>query len=795
MADEPQGLAIPERPKGDKKKPRLRKRRLSIDADEAVEDVLQMVKDAQDERSDWMEQRLIRYGKLRGWKDDMGDSPWSNVHVPVIAANSLRVKAGLFNAVLGIRPVMTPKVTQFALKDAAEQANQVIDHQVFVEADGEKQIDKIINSFVDEGTFVSHQRWVKDTQTLHDVRVLPRPERPLIEAMVSEILPLVMPGAEEIIAKDADGYEWTAVIVEPDESGGTKRDVKVSVYDHPDESKIEVCLAWDATVFDGPSITVHDLEDVVVPMRSENPQAITAQNPFGAPWIARMIRVPIDEIRKRKDDGTYDLLSGDDVDDLDAVAIARTDADANTNEQAIKDEKDAKAGLTPGLADDADHVTVIEWYGPRQVNGDSTDEVILTAIKETRQLARARYLTEMYPGVPVQRPFAHERFIPVSGEFYGIGLVELMEGLHDILHQLFNMNLDAGKLANMPFGFYRPSSGLKADKMEIEPGVMFPTDVPQQDVYFPTLPHADQSWSFNMIGLVTQLQERLVQMGAMQFGQVPQGKASALRTASTTFAILQQGSALPEQILRRLFSGLAQIWHQIHQMNAKYLPKGKQYLIVGRSMDQQDAYGVVDDPQKMAVPLMFDFTATLLNTNKGLVAQALTGLGGAIFNPMSFQFGTVTAENYYNWKKDLIQAQQLDPSRYITKPKGAPSGGQRFMFEEALLLIMQGRLPEVAPQEPIEEHFQKAQAFMESDQFGVLTPGPLALFMEYTSRLKDALNQQMQEQQMQQTAAQFAASLQNQGQGTGAPMTMGQPPEMQAEQGTAEELAGAEGRA
>jgi hypothetical protein len=784
MAD---ALAIPPPPKR-----RLRKRTYTIDKDALVETVLDQVQTAERERSEWMDERVLRYAKLRGWTE-RDNPPWddcSNTHVPVMMANSLRVKAGLFNAVLGMRPVMTPRTTNKTQRQQAEQANQLIDYQVFVEGQGEKWIDAYVDQFIDESCVFSHQRWSKEQRIIHDVRVFPTPDIPVREWMASTLgTETLLPDARNVVMTDEDGYEWTAETTNADQE---VTEYTLSVYDR-DDRKVEVLLEWEATVFDGPAVQVENLEDVVVPIRCENPQPVTPSNPFGAPWVARLTRVNCDHVRRMQKNGTYDQLTADDLEEALSHSEGRDQgATQETNSGALKDLKDAKAGLAPQPTDESrDWITVVEWYGAYDLNGDGLEEeVIFTVLREPEKLARVRYLSEMYPGLPPTRPISYACVIPVKGEIYGISYPELMEGLHDFIHIMFNQVVDRGDLANQPFGFYRASSGLKPEVIRLWPGDLYPVDNPQQDVAFPQMPHADQSFGLNMIALGMQFLERLTQIGPLQQGQVPTGKASALRTLGTTMAILQQGAALPEQILRRLFIGLSQVWQQIHRLNGRFLPKKKQYLIVGKSADQDDAYAEITDPRDLAVSITFDFQATLLNTNKGLVSSALVGLGQALINPLTMQFGIVNPETVYNWAKDLIQANQLDPSRYIVKPKGAPEGGERWTWEEALLLILENRMPDVAPLEGDPAIWQqKALEFMQSDEFGHLSPAQVILFKELMVKIVAAVRQQVQRQQMMQAASQFSSNLGQQGQGQHAPM--GEVPGMQAEQGTQTELMGA----
>lgn len=794
-----------ELPLGDDYAKRPRRRRALIpagDRDDLVTQVLKQVSMGMDERDDWVQRRLARYAKLRGWIESR-NWPWanaSNQHVPIMLANKLRVDAGLYNAVLGIRPLMKSMPTQLKHKDAAENIDHLLDHQMFVDNDGERRLEKFIDQFTGDGTVFSHQPWVKERGTLHDVRTIPTPmttdgkcvDTDTLDALVQDQIGKF----DTLVTKDEHGYSWVGHYVD---DSGVPRECDIEVYDHSeddDDTKIDVCFAWDATLYEGPTMLVMDLEDVVAPMRSENAQPVSMQNPTGAPWLTTIHRVPTNQIERLRQLGVYDLLTQADMDEyVLPMAQQRTEGDTAHAEEQLKTQRDEQTGLESQPSDeDRDWVTVYQHYCAKDVNDDGLDEeIILTILKEPKLLARVRYLSEMYPGLPPKRPIAEARFIPVSGQFYGMGIVELMEGLHDFLHVLVNQNIDYGTLSNLPFFAYRASSGFKPQEHRLEPGMGLALDNPQTDLVFPQMPNRDQTWNFNMIGLGMQFLEKLVQISPLQFGQVPQGKASALRTVGTTMAILQQGAAMPEQILRRLFTGIKDVYSQFHLLNTRFLPPKKRYLVTGRPLDSQEAYGLVDDRKDISIPIAFSFQSTLLNTNKGVVGQALLGIGQAIFSPIAWQLGLVTPEQFYNWAKDVIQANQLDPARYIVKPAGAPDL-PRVDVHEAILLITQGILPtDRAPLEPVEQHLQGLMKFMQSDEFGYLQGGKELLFQQYLMYIQGLLRQQMQQQMLAQSAAQFTQML-GQGQDGGSKGgDVGQVPDMQTEMGTQDELAGATG--
>ena len=769
-----------------------RRRRMTVDAEAVVDRVLNSVDATRDDRASWVDLRLVRYAKLRGWLQDK-TWPWddaSNQHIPLMQANSLRIQAGLHNAVLGVRPVMVGKALRRDQKDAAEKASDLIDYQLFVEADGEEKIERFIQQFVNDGTVIAFCPWVKDTRTIVDVRRYPIDDSRTMVEYMADLLPQEIPGLTELRSLGDNGLSWSGTWQGPN----GEVDVAVEVYDGRDDM-LEIEMTWQATVFDGPTVILHELEDVVVPMRAQNCQPITPSNPFGAPWVARLIKIDVDTVARRQADGVYDLLTQADLDELKDLAGVLTKQDETYQEDRLTQEKEAQAGLSTtfsGSEEDRTFLTLVEWYGRWDCNKDGLDEdVIFSVTREGRKLLRARYLTEQYPGLPPRRPFAEARFIPVDGQFYGIGLPELMEGVNDLLHGLINQNIDKGEIANLPIMLYRASSGIKPEVMRVRPGDWVPVDNPQTDALPVQFPHSDQTWSFNMISLIQQFAQQLVQIGPIQMGQVPQGKASALRTVGTTMAILQQGAAMPEQILRRLFMGLKQIWEQFHMLNTRFLPPRKQYLIAGKPPDDADAYRTIAQPAELGIPVMFDFQATLLNTNKGVMSQALTGLGTALFNPLAFQMKLVGPEQFYNWCKDLVQANQLDPQRYLQKPPDAPAG-PRVTVQDAIAMLLEGQMPPTDTVGPTDQFLMELKGFEQSDEFGRLHISNVGIWRQYGMALAQKIQQEQQQAQLQQAAQQFAQMLGNQGQGQGGQPQGGAPPPMQSEPGSASEQAGAD---
>lgn len=762
--------------------------------DEFVEQVIAYCDQVRGERQDWLDKHLARYAKMRGWLE-LDHGPWDNSsdqHVPIIMTNVLRSAAGIFNAVVSNRPVIKGRPTDASKAEVAERNDYLLDHQFFVDNEGERFVERYVDQFVIDGTVVSIQPRVIERRMVNETRTIRRPTDTM--TLGDEISRLAYENEvlfSSLKKLDDNGGKWEGTYTEMD---GDEKTVTICVYDNPmSDSRVDVCFCWDIVVFDSPTAILVPLEDILVPVGAENLQPVSSFNVKGAQWVVHVAKFHIDSIKRKIREGVYDLLTEADIEEIEAVADGRRIPETGfaANDDQLTQAKEADTGISPWQPDidQQKWITVYTWYGSKDCDGDGLEEeIIATVLVEPRKLARARHLTESYPGIPPRRPFAEARFIPVEGQFYGMGLVELLEGLSDFIHELVNDNVNAGRLASVPWFVYRAGSGFKPEVLRMGPGDGIPVDNPATDLAFPQIPGKDQSWSFNMIGMASQWIERLAQISALQFGQVPQGKASALRTVGTTMAILQQSAALPEQILRRVFMGLRDIFSQFHLLNTRYLPPRKKFLVTGKAPKDATGYDQIDDRSDINIPLAFDFQSTLANTNKGVVSQALQALGAAIINPIGVQMGLVTPENLYNWSTDLAKAFQLDPARYISAPPNATLE-PKIPVQAAMMDLATGVMPaSMNFVEPLDMAVQQLTTFL---QTGMVPAAFISTAKNYVAGVQQKLMELQQRQAMMQAAQQMSQQLaQSQASEGGRPPGQGSPPEMQTQAPTQAETQG-----
>lgn len=754
--------AAPTRP------PRLaRKRSLKLDKEEVVTDILERYEQDLMDRQDWIKSQLQRHAKYRGWKEGKND-PWPNasdVQLSLMMTDSQRMQDTLHNAVLANRPVMEAKALRPGDAPKCETLDGLLDYQLFVEQHGEEKIADLIDSFVNDGMFVLFQAWVKDVRRYPQAIFVPDvPEGAPAQLHLMVQIRAALPNVEVALPDEKDPFKWT--VLGKDES---QQDYVADVQFFTDEDdRLVMETTRDMTVYEGPCWFPKPIEDIIVPSRCSNLQPPGPSNPGGAPHVYMIDKVSRDEITRLQKQGYYDLLTKKELTELDAPSGNR--GMISEDPQVRKTQKDAFEGRTYGNSDLADKdFTRIIAFERLDVNGDGLEEdVVLWIIKETRHLLRARYLSELHPSHPVKRPFAEARFLSVPGQFYPISMLELLENIHDVVKQTFDQMFDAGTLAVTPFGFYRNTSAMKPETFTFAPGDMIPVQDPSRDVAFPQLmnPQA-MSWAMNTISLMLQWGERQSVIGDLQLGRIPYGKSEALRTASGMQAVLQQGDARPERVLRRFFRGLAEAYQQTQELDAAYLSPGKTYRLSGKPDDSTNPFRVIEDPGLARGQFTFDFAASILNTNKAAHAQVMESLAANLINGLTMQLGIVDGQKVYNILKERVKALGEDPGKFLNRPFG-PSDMPQITAEQAFVSILNGLSPLGLPAEPLPLHMQLFASFAQTPAYATMSDVQKQLFDQYFTAIQQ---QVVQQQALVPHADQFAQAFQGSGGGM-----MGSPP-------------------
>lgn len=747
------------------------------------------------DRSAEQDMRIQRYAKFRGWSEPK-DWPWpeaSNLGITDIMQHSLRVQDTLHNAVMSARPPVAAKAHDKGNKEREREVDLLLDYQVFIEqgpsGEGERVIGELIEQFVNDGHFTAMIPWVKEMRDAVDRRTYPpiaeQSNQPAV--YFQTILQEAFPNAA--LAPNVDGWDWRIKAADGE-------DIEASFYTD-DEDQVELIIKRKVERFNGPKILPLTWDQVLYPTRAANLQIPGPSNPNGSGHVIIVDNPVLDEIKNLRRSGFYDLLSDEDIDAMASGGNSQGKDDSTDARDAMVDDLAGRATTSPVATQNNQHevqrtLTRLLVFDIVDIEGNGqAEDVVYWVIWETQMVCRVRRLTEQYPSNPPRRPLAEAQFLPVEKRRAGIGLIEMVEGLHDAIKTLFDQTIDAGSIRNAPIFFYRSTGATRNEVIRWSPGEGYPLPDPKNDIHIPSFGQGGAAEAINLITMLTTQQERTTMQSDLAFGQVPRGGASALRTIGGMAMVNNHLEARPERVLRRFFLGLAEIYRQFHVLNQHMLPEEKKILIRGNLRDGKDPYQQIIKRGQIKGDFLFEFSANAFNASRVAFQQSIDQAVSMFINPLMLQMGMIDAQGIYRLARDWADTRGIEPDRYL-KPPTVRANIQDILAEEALQTIQQGQRPDGYPAEigGANEHLEKLMEFAGSDELGHLEGVQVQLFGEWLNKVRGFV----QQEQLQAAAAQFGPPGQQGGGQGGGQARPGEPP-VQTNELLNESLPGAGGGA
>ena len=723
------------------KRSRKRPKLVTVDHQEIVNRVKDFAVDDISMRQGFMEDRLQRYAKYRGWTERQS-GPWedsSDVTMTDMMTHSMKLQDVLFNALMSENPVSALAMNR---ADAPKQEviDKLIQHQLFVDMPGTTMVGELVEEYVNEGVFTAFTPWIRENRDILDLRIYP--ELPTDSTPKEYFMGQIKQEFPQATVRPLDSG-WDFIIADGEETFTAK------FYSRDDE-KIEMVMEREVEVFNGPRPIIKGIDEVLHPWRAGNLQAPSPSNPNGSGHVILVDYPTVDEIKRLHKNGTYDLMTKEDLEAMESSSINRTD-------QSMQEQKDDMQGTHDVREErDTDHQSLTRYTCFDVFEGK---DMIWWVIEETSTLLKAAHMTELYPANPPRRPFAEASFLPVKGRRLGISYLEMMEGLHDAGKEIMDQTIDAGTIANSPFFFYKNTAN-NPDTIKLGPGDGYPMSDPQNDIHFPNIQN-NQTFGLNTFNILEQAQNRLTLTNDLNFGGIPQGSASALRTEGNMQLVLGQSESRPERVMRRLFEGLSEMYSQIHELNQRFLPDDKKLLKTGILSPGEDPYDSVKDTRAIQGRVEFTFNANMLNTSKAGMQQALNQMSQTLVSELMINLGIMDAEGIYNLAEDTVKALGQEPSRYLKKPT-PDSGALKIFAEEAIQSIYTNNKPvgNAAEAGGAMEHLQKITEFTKSPDFGHFSAPQVESMREYLQKVQAEAQQQQQQQQLAAAASQFGGQQQ-----------------------------------
>lgn len=332
----------------------------------------------------------------------------------------------------------------------------------------------------------------------------------------------------------------------------------------------------------------------------------------------------------------------------------------------IKQDRAFNAGLDSGDTDaDLDRYQFLETYWNIDIDNSGINSQIVTwSHEKTGELTRATYTRRISPNG--KNPFFKSDFFRRRNQQYGIGLVEILHPLSVEIDAMHNLNVDSGVLRAMPFGFYRASSSIDPETIQLSPGALIPVDDPQTDVSFPSF-QGQPSFFLQQESQLNVMVERLTGISDLTLG-VLSGNQGAARTATGARAIVGESATNLNVNLGRLVRTWNKSLNYLFNLLQKRIPSGLSFRVTG---DDGDTYWQeVKNRNDLIGDFDFEISSNSAQSNPQVRQQAAQQILQLASNPLAIQLGIVTPGNFYEAMKNFVQSFEVrDFNRFFTRPR------------------------------------------------------------------------------------------------------------------------------
>jgi len=559
---------------------------------------------------------------LRDWDEFIeptAEGPFtgsSTLHLPMTLTVVKTVHARFLQAILGIDPYFTAKPRREDAVDRAQLVQELMGYTLKDWANHGNGVDDVIDGWVWDwaayGSGILKERWLTEYTSFMDVVMKPRV------------------AAETVTLPDGQEQILQRIIVEEKEERVTKK------------------------CFEGPIFDLVKEEDFVMLRGQGDPQQ--------ADICIHRYYLTASELWQLVDRKVFR------EDEVREVIAGGGDSDDSHDNSAIQQRRLATSGKSQlDLPNDLERYEILESYARMDVDGSGINsEVVGWVHKRSKKLLRATYLYRI--NKVGKRPFFKADFHKRAGEDNGIGLVELLHPLSTELDAMHNLAVDYGMISTMPFGFYRPSSTIEPEVMQLQPGSLIPVDDPQRDVFFPNLGNRT-SFGLQQEASIMNSVERLTGISDLNLGIVT-GAQGATRTATGARALLGEANSNLDVYLRRLNRAWKQAVQFLFHMLQQRIPDGLSFRVTGET--GADYWGQVKNKGDIEGEFDFEIAPNSANSNRLIQQENAQQILAFVQNPLLIQSGVVNVSNIYEACKNYLRTMGIkDYSRYVVKPANA----------------------------------------------------------------------------------------------------------------------------
>jgi hypothetical protein len=611
------------------------------------------------DRTEWLE-RQTKY--LATWdefidNEDVARGPWansSNLHLPITLTACRAMHARMYAALMSIDPPFNVKPMDEASTVAVPLVEGVMAYTlrewINYRQGAAEMVDMWLWNWITQGSGIGKLRW--DRTYSRYVEVYEEPVK----------------------------YQG----IDP-ATGDLKPITKMVEKERPVTKK----------TFDGPVADIIDPEDLCIVGGKGDPDR--ADSVIHRYYLTRS------ELYALADTGVFD------ADTVQEILNSGFNGEYVDTASALKQEKVQNSGIIQYNTNaDLERFEILECYCKMDENGDGLDEnLILWVHTKSKKELRVTYLDRVMEGG--ETPFYKIDFLKKRDHIFGMGIPEILYSLQKEIDAMHNIRIDFGVLSTMPFGFYRPQSGLNPARMDLEPGKLIPVNDPQGDVFFPQLGNRTFFSDSEESSLMAYI-ERIISISDLNLGRI--GGQGAARTATGVSAVMGENNSNLDIYIKRMQRGWKKFLRLLFQNLQRRMPKEMWIRITG---DDGKLYPFRIQREDIRFNYDFDIDANSSDSNKSVrrdIAQQRLNL---CLNPLLIQTRVVTPDNIYEACKDWLVALEVkDFARFITKPTDFDA----FMTpEQEAMRIMKGIPVPIHPAMNHEGFVNYVKMIFSNDQF------------------------------------------------------------------------------
>ena len=241
------------------------------------------------------------------------------------------------------------------------------------------------------------------------------------------------------------------------------------------DNMIQIIKTWE-----GPQIDTVAHENILFPGRAKD-----SMNMDEFPMVAEIIELTPEDVRRRI---TQKRWFKGPAEEVLKMYEGTTTNNTTTNRQLddVKRIKDAAQGIRD-LQSDASVNKKISFYQIKarvDVDNDSFEEDLVYIWEPvTKKVMTVTTLDRV--NVTMSSFYHKVDFIRRPRRTRGIGMAELLYSINREIDAMHNQRIDFGTISSVPTFFFRPLSGMKAEKIQLKPGQGIPLANPRTDVFIP----------------------------------------------------------------------------------------------------------------------------------------------------------------------------------------------------------------------------------------------------------------------------------------------------------------------